>query len=269
MAPPITDPRDTSSFSTVSLQMDSSTPTLTLDNPTRRNALTAVMRRELLDHLAHLAHRADIRAIILTGKGPDFSAGMDINEIDDQTVDGVAEDMIHLEDAIAQFPVPVIAAIRGNCIGAATQLAVACDIRLCDTTASFAITPAKLGLVYPARSIERLVAVVGVAAAKQLLLTGAAVDAETAKDLGIVTSVVDTHLEVHAAETAGTVALRSPISVRAAKEMLEAASVGGRVPEDLQTRWAGLRSRDSAVGIAAFTNRRMPTFPDFSADRYQ
>ncbi|MFC8936241.1 enoyl-CoA hydratase/isomerase family protein [Rhodococcus sp. NPDC057135] len=266
MTQPTTDILDHLSSPTVTLEFDSRTPTLTIDNPTHRNALTAEMRREMFDHLRHLAHRTDIRAIILTGKGTDFSAGMDISEIDAQAVDGVAEDMIQLEEAIAQFPVPVIAAIRGNCIGAAAQLAVACDLRICDTTARFAITPAKLGLVYPARSIERLLAVVGVAAAKQLLLTGATLDAETAKTLGIVTTLVDTDLDAQAAATACTIASRSPISVRAAKEMLEAASIGGRVPEEVQTRWSASRITDSAVGITAFGNRCAPIFPDFKVN---
>lgn len=250
---------------TVSLTLDTPVPILTFDNPTRRNALTATMRGELLDHLRKLAHRADIRSIILTGSGADFCAGMDISEIDPETVDGVGEDMIELEEAIARCPVPVIAAIRGNCIGAAAQLAVACDLRICDRTARFAITPAKLGLVYPARSIERLIAVVGVAAAKQLLLTGSTLDAETARVLGIVTTVVDTDLDASAAETARVIAARSPISVRAAKEMLEAASMGGPVPDAIRTRWAALRSADSAIGVAAFRNRRAPIFPDAMA----
>ncbi|OEV15777.1 enoyl-CoA hydratase, partial [Streptomyces nanshensis] len=93
------------------------------------------------------------------------------------------------EEALAAFPKPTVAAVHGHCVGGGCQLAAACDLRFAAHDALFGITPAKLGIVYPASSTERLVRLVGPATAKFLLYSGELIDAERALRTGLVDEV--------------------------------------------------------------------------------
>lgn len=246
----------------VAVDIEAGIATLTLHNPRRKNALTRPMRRQLIGHLADLGAHPDVSTLVLTGAGREFCTGMDIGEIRPDTLSEVGADFLRLEEAIAECPVPTIAAVEGHCVGAAMQLALACDLRVASRSSRFAITPAKLGLVYPAPAIVRLVRVVGPSVARRLLFTADLIDAQTAQQYGIVDDLVEPEDFATAVRTlARTIASRSSVSVAAAKQMIDAAAATGEVPETLAARWATAENPDLPVGLEAFAARSEPAFP--------
>jgi hypothetical protein len=152
---------------TLLLSRDGPVATLTINRPGRLNALTYAMFLRVPRLLAEAAAMDGIRSLVLRGAGrKSFSAGADIAEFGAArtTAEQAAaydQAVLAAEDALAAFPHPVIAAVHGYCYGGGCALALACDIRFASPAARFAITPAKLGLVYPLRATKRLVDAVG------------------------------------------------------------------------------------------------------------
>ncbi|NED57478.1 enoyl-CoA hydratase/isomerase family protein, partial [Micromonospora aurantiaca] len=124
--------------------------TITIDRPAKRNAMSADMWRALPGILDTLAKDDAVRVVVLTGAGGNFCAGADISELDDIHRDDDSHLSTVAERALAAFPKPTLAAIEGYCVGGGCQLAAACDLRFAAEDARFGITPAKLGIVYPA-----------------------------------------------------------------------------------------------------------------------
>ncbi|MDX3451594.1 enoyl-CoA hydratase/isomerase family protein [Streptomyces sp. ME02-8801-2C] len=229
--------------------------TVVIRHPAKRNAMTAGMWRALPPLLATLAADPDVRVLVLTGAGGTFCAGADIS-----TLQGSPEEAQRLavlaEDALAAFPKPVLAAIRGHCVGGGAQLAAACDLRFAEEGSIFGVTPAKLGLVYAASSTRRLAALVGPATTKYLLFSGELIDAERALRTGLLDEVLPAgELDKRVAEFARVLASRSRLTQAAAKEFAD-----GRTDRDAY--WAGQarESDEAAEGVAAFLERRPPAF---------
>ncbi|GAA2785931.1 enoyl-CoA hydratase/isomerase family protein [Saccharopolyspora taberi] len=249
--------------SSVAVSVEASVATLVLHNPASKNALTRPMRDRMVEVFAELAGRADVKAVVVTGAAGDFCAGMDLSEFRPGTETAATGDFVRVEEALAHCPVPTIAAIDGYCVGGGVQLAIACDIRVAAPGARFAVTPAKLGIVYPAASVARLVRTVGPAVAKRLLFTADLIDARTALRHGIVTDLADEGGVLASAESvARTVASRSSVSTAAAKEMIGFAAATGEVPAEVADRWQEAENGDLPVGLEAFAARRAPVFPD-------
>ncbi|MGX1566454.1 enoyl-CoA hydratase/isomerase family protein, partial [Streptomyces sp. NPDC055509] len=145
-----------------------SVATVVIRHPEKRNAMTAAMWRSLPPLLEASAGDPAVRALVLTGEGGTFCAGADISTLrgSPEEAQGLA---VRAEEALAAFPKPTLAAVRGHCVGGGAQLAAACDLRFAEEGALFGVTPAKLGIVYPASSTRRLVSLVGPATAKYLL----------------------------------------------------------------------------------------------------
>lgn len=252
---------------TLLLDRDGPVAVLTINRPHRRNALTLDMFRRIPDLVREAAGKPGVRALVLRGAGTDaFSAGADITEFEAvrATPDQAAayDDAVSAaEDALEAFPGPAIAAIRGYCYGGGCNLALACDIRYADPGARLAITPAKLGLVYPLRSTKRLVDLVGPSRAKIILMTGAELDAARAASLGLVDEV-PADLEKAVGELTALLAARSPVTQRAVKETVRRITDGVTRDDDAHAalRAAGLASRDYAEGVRAFLERRPPVF---------
>ena len=241
---------------------------LTLSQPKRRNALTAAMWLAIPELLGDLVKDKSLRALIVTGDGDHFAAGADISEF--ETLYATAEssakisaDIQHAFEALAAVPVPTIAMIRGACVGGGCGLSLCCDLRFADSTAKFAITPAKLGLVYPFGDIARLIDAVGVANASDILLSARIMKADEAKTMGLVHRVidVDTLEEAVFGYAAGMSAL-SPESLRVTKSMISAYRKGQR-EDSIETREqfaAGFSSEDFGEGFRAFLEKRKPNF---------
>lgn len=234
--------------------------TVTIENPAKRNAMNASMWRELPALLESPAQDPSVRVLVLTGEGSNFCAGADISELEDINRIGDANLSSYAEEALAAFPKPTIAAIRGFCVGGGCQLAGACDIRLASADARFAITPAKLGIVYPPTALRRLVSLVGGSSAKYLLYTADLVPAEHALRLGFVAEVVD-DLDARLAEFVATLLSRSQFSHEATKDIVNGL-VDGTLTDDRMSAWLdeAVRGPDLKEGVSAFLERRQPAF---------
>lgn len=241
---------------------------LTLSQPARRNAINAAMWSALPKILARLAEDKTLRALILTGDGEHFAAGADISEFGTlySTAEAAAKisaDIQRAFDALAAFPMPTIAMIRGACVGGGCGLALCCDLRFADRTSKFAITPAKLGLVYPFGDIARLIDAVGVGNATDILLSARIVKAKHARKMGLVHDLfgVD-ELEGAVMNYVDGLKTLSPESLRVTKSMITAYRKGQRVdtPETDAQFLGGFSSQDFGEGFRAFLEKRKPDF---------
>ncbi|WP_266392493.1 enoyl-CoA hydratase/isomerase family protein [Streptomyces canus] len=232
-----------------------SVATVVVHHPAKRNAMTAAMWRALPPLLDTLAADPGVRALVLTGEGGTFCAGADISTLRRSPEEAQAL-AVQAEEALAAFPKPTLAAIRGHCVGGGSQLAAACDLRFAEEGSLFGVTPAKLGIVYPASSTRRLVSLVGPAAAKYLLFSGELIDVERALRTGLVDEVLpEGELAKRVGEFTRILASRSQLTQSAAKEF-----ANGRTDRD--EYWSGQArgSGDTAEGVAAFLERRQPRF---------
>ncbi|GAA2742855.1 enoyl-CoA hydratase/isomerase family protein [Kitasatospora cinereorecta] len=246
-------------------RVDDGVATLVLDRPERRNAVTGAMWRALPGVLERLAARPGVRALLLTGAAGTFSAGADIAELaevygDPDRADAYHAQNVAAEEALAAFPHPTIAVVHGACVGGGCQLAVACDLRFAAEDARFGITPAKLGVVYPAVPTVRLARLVGPARAKYLLFSGELVDAVRAERFGLVDEVVPAdRLTARAEEFARLLTRRSPQTIGAVKAALAGppeAAAAAVEPWERASRLAP----DVREGLSAFLERRAPQF---------
>lgn len=232
-----------------------SVATVVVHHPAKRNAMTAAMWRALPPLLDTLAADADVRALVLTGEGGTFCAGADISTLREspEEAQGLA---VLAEEALAAFPKPTLAAIRGHCVGGGSQLAAACDLRFAAEGSLFGVTPAKLGIVYPASSTRRLVSLVGPAAAKYLLFSGELIDTERALRTGLVDEVLpEGELDKRVGEFTRILVSRSQLTQAAAKEF-----ANGLTDRDAYWSEQARGSGDTAEGVAAFLERRRPRF---------
>jgi len=265
-----TDTGVTTAADTLLLGRDGAVATLTINRPQRLNALTYGMFSRLPALLEQAAALPGLRALILRGAGTRaFSAGADIAEF--ATTRSTKEQtaaydvaVAAAEEALASFPVPTIAAVHGDCYGGGCALAVACDVRFAAAGARFAITPAKLGIVYPLRGTKRLVDLVGPSRAKIILMSGADYTAAQAQAFGLADEVFGdpAALEAGVREFTALLAARSGVTQRAVKQTV-ARILDGADRDDAAhaaLRAAALDSPDYAEGVRAFLERRPPVF---------
>ncbi|MFE0605526.1 enoyl-CoA hydratase/isomerase family protein [Streptomyces sp. NPDC058892] len=228
--------------------------TVVVSHPAKRNAMTAAMWRRLPGLLDGLACDPAVRVLVLTGAGPTFCAGADISSLTgDEDPRALA---VAAEEALAAFPKPTLAAIRGFCVGGGSQLAAACDLRFAEEGASFGVTPAKLGIVYPASSTRRLASLVGPAWAKYLLFSAELMGAEEALRAGFLNELLPAGgLDQRVAAFTKVLASRSQLTQAAAKEFAD-----GRTDREAYWEEQAAGSDDTAEGVAAFLERRAPRF---------
>jgi enoyl-CoA hydratase/carnithine racemase len=238
--------------------------TLWLNRPAKRNAVTFAMWAGIADRCQKLAADASVRVLVVRGAGEHFCAGADIGDLADHDPADYHATNKAADDALAAFPKPTIAAISGSCVGGGAEIAIACDLRLADTSARFGITPARLGIVYPAFAVERAVLLLGGSAAKHLLFSAELVDAGRALRVGLVDEVHEPGAAAQRLEDLTTLLAteRSLLTQEASKEMVDAVVRTGAVPAEMAARWAAevAASGDPAEGRDAFFERRPPRF---------
>lgn len=249
---------------------DGSVGRMTFDHPERLNAVSLDMWRAIPEVMAEFASDADIRAVAITGAGEKaFIAGADISQFeglrssseDRHIYDQAAGTAI---DTIKAFPKPVIAMIRGYCIGAGVAVALACDMRICTTDARFGIPAAKLGLGYPFENVASLVDVVGPSAAMQLLFTARQFDAEWAVRVGLVNEVcpaqdIMTTLQCYLDQISSNAPLSIKASKLAVRESLK--DSGMRKIDQVQAAIEHcFNSSDYVEGRRAYMGRRPANF---------
>ena len=262
-----TQPTAPSETDTLLLDRDGPVATLTINRPDRLNAVTFAMFSRLPALLAEAEKMAGVRVLVLRGAGrKSFSAGADISEFatartTPQQAAVYDNAVLAAEEALATFPAPTIAAIHGHCYGGGCALALACDLRFASSGARFAITPAKLGIVYPLRATKRLIDAVGPSRAKFILMSGLDIDAARAAAIGLVDEV-DDDVDEAVRDFAAILATRSAVTQRAVKQTVARILDGATADDDAQAalRDAALASPDYAEGVSAFLERRPPKF---------
>jgi len=241
---------------------------LVIANPIKRNALNSDMWAALPGLLAKIKTDRRLKVLILRGQGEHFAAGADISEF--KTLYATPESSAHISDAInaamtalARFPTPTIAMIRGACIGGGCGLSLSCDIRIADNSAKFAITPAKLGLVYPYGDVQRLIETVGIPNAKDILFSARLITAKEAKKIGLINYRYKPHkLQSAILDYARNISQLSTASAKVTKAMF-AAYQSGQFGDNTQSKKWFLESfsgQDFEEGYTAFLEKRKPNF---------
>jgi 2-(1,2-epoxy-1,2-dihydrophenyl)acetyl-CoA isomerase len=242
--------------------------TITLDRPAALNALDAALKAALLDGLRTAGADPAIRAVVLTGAGRAFCAGQDLRE---RLEPDAAPLEIELRrryepiiSAIVELPKPVIGAINGVAAGAGAAIAFACDIRLAAVSASFVLAFGRIGLVPDSGATWHLPRLVGLGRAMELALLPDPIDAPTAERIGLVGRVVPTDaLLGDARALAGRLAEGAPLAVAETKRLLRGGleiGLSEALAREAAAQGVAGRSADHAEGIAAFLEKRPPSF---------
>lgn len=239
------------------------TATLVLNRPSRRNAISGTMWETLPGLLREAAEDSEVRLLKVTGAGDHFAAGADISEF--ETVYSTAESSAQYATVIAdalgaleEFAKPTLAVIRGSCVGGGVSIAAACDLRVAERSARFAVTPGKLGLVYPYDDVRRLVRLVGEAGAMDLLLSGRLIGAEEALRIRLVNRVSD-DVEKSASELQDDILSNSQWSAQATKMMIGHVARGDRSAGQALFL-SGFEGEDFQTGFRAFLAKEKPGF---------
>ena len=192
--------------------------------PEKRNALTLEAIRELRDQVSQAPGERGVRAVLITGEGPSFSAGVDLHEFESASAESALTLIETLKDLCAEArnsPLPIGCAIRGHCLGGALELALAADLRVCAAGASFGMPEVAVGLP-SVIDAALLVPYLGLGRTRELLLTGDSISAETALQWGLVNSVVaDSELLDATLALLGRVTRHHAGVIRAQKELIE------------------------------------------------
>ena len=238
---------------------------LTFENPAKRNALD----HAILDGIAEaLPGLDDCRCLLLTARGPVFSAGYDIGDLPREEFAEKAEKLVahpfhRAIEALEAFPYPAVAALNGHAIGGGLELALTCDLRVAAETARLGMPPAKLGLVYSHTGLRKFIDAIGAARTRELFYVGRNVDAATALSWGMVNRVVpDTELADAGLALAAEIAANAPLSLEGNKRVIREllAAEGGLDPETerelVALRESCFTSEDFFEGVRAFGEKR-------------
>ncbi len=241
---------------------------LTLSRPATRNAINRAMAAELREACEMLAEDKLLRVLVVTGAGDRaFSAGADLVERRELGPEARGEHTAEVEaaaEALADVPVPTIAAVRGYALGGGAELAIACDLRVAGTDAVFGFPEVQIGVFPGAGGVRRLPPLVGLGAARNLLYTGRRIEASEAARIGLVDRVVAPAMVVEdALGLARAIADNAPLAVRAVKRALRECSDSS--PGTARRRVNDLRrtldqTADYGEGLAAFAEKRRPRF---------
>jgi len=263
----------------LTVERDGHIATLWLDNAARRNAMGPAFWHDLPLLVEELSDDPEVRAVVVAGKGPHFTTGLDLKAFgglggdEDAPSDATrhrrtfatVKRMQGAISAVADCPKPVIAAVHGYCIGGGVDLITACDVRLAAADAVFSVRETRIAIVADVGTLQRLPGIVGRGHVAELALTGKDIGAARAKEIGLVNDVLPDAAAVLAAARAMAVeiAANSPLAVQGTKAVLRACenrSVADGL--DYVALWnsAFLQSNDLMEAMAAFVEKRPPRF---------
>jgi len=243
--------------------------TFIINRPDKLNSVTPEVMARLTDGLSALGEDDEVRAVVLRGAGTGaFSAGFDIGRIGGlpQEAGPPGNPLERGLEAIASYPYPVIAMVYGYALGGGCHLAAACDLCLAADTAVFAMTPARLGLVYPIEGFRFFVSRLGPAYAKELFLTARQIQAQRAMEMGLVHQVVpEAELEATVYALAQELAEENaPLAVKGSKLIINRLAAGPLTEAEEQEFRAWMAhafaSEDAKEARAAFKAKRKPQF---------
>jgi enoyl-CoA hydratase len=242
--------------------------TLTFDRPEKRNALTKEMLVAVEAALAEVEADRATRVLVVTGAGDaSFSSGADLPSFAEQDREGVWRDWVPLGHRVfgrlAGLSKPTLAVLNGNALGGGLEVALACDLRIAVDDALLGFPEVRVGTVPGWGGTGRLVEAVGLARARQLILTGLTIDAREAASWGLVAECAS-RPDVPALTERYTDALAAgaPVAVGLAKLALSAHAPSRQTTEALEALAGALSNttEDLAEGITAFREKRPPSF---------
>lgn len=237
-----------------------------INRPEVLNAFNIECWNELSLFVDELDSREDIKAVIFTGTGSKaFIAGADIAMIRDRTMVSALQGMAQKTlTRLEHCTKPTIAAVNGYAFGGGCEIAMACDIRIASDNAKFALPELSLGILPGAGGTQRLAKLIGLGRAKEMILTGRAINSQEALDIGLVTKIVPLQeLMGIASDTAKTILKKGPLAVRLAKRVIESAlSTDGETGMllELLSYSVLVGSEDKTEGVNAFFEKRNPMF---------
>lgn len=252
-------------YDTISTKIEDSIFYLTLDREHRLNAINPDMIDELEEGFKE-AEEEGARCIVIQGAGENFSAGADVtafspNPLDLYKLSRKTKDFFH---SFESSPIPIIAAIRGNCLGGGLEMTLACDLRIAAEDAKLGQTEIKLGIIPGWGGNLRLPKIVGMGKAKEMIMLGEKISAEKAEEIGLVNKVVPTdEFEKEVNELAEKLAAGPPIALQFSKYCM---NYGSKVPIDIGKEiesglFATIASTEDMIeGIEAFMEKREPEF---------
>ncbi|MGH2789000.1 MAG: enoyl-CoA hydratase/isomerase family protein [Actinomycetota bacterium] len=253
----------------VLVDVDDRIATVTLNRPELRNALSIEMCEQLIAALAAVDD-LDARAIVVRGNGRAFCSGADFAVVSGERALSFVAIFEEMLSAVSHHRLPVIAAIHGAALGGGLQFASACDFRFAANDAQLGIPSASLGVVVNFENVERLVALAGIAVAKEALMTARTYSAPEAQALGFVNRCVEpARLEMEVGAFAAEIAALAPLAVQGAKRAVvlvgdHLTRVRAASPElaaEMDELVAGAyRSADLAEGLRALAEKRTPRF---------
>lgn len=254
---------------TLNIQDQGAIRTITLNRPEVRNAMSAALQQELHEAFKEARVLSSVRAVILTGSGKAFSAGLDLNElkaISSKSTEENREDSHRFRDLlelIYTFPKPVVAALNGHAVAGGAGLATVCDLVLMSEDAKIGYTEAKIGFVAALVGVF-LVRLVGEKYARDLLLTGRLISAQKAQEIGLINEFVSADkIQERAFELAQSLAANAPSSLSLTKQLLAAVPSMG-LSEALNYASelnAMARSTENLKeGVSAFLEKRDPSW---------
>jgi len=251
-------------------ERDGAVGRMIFNNPERHNAVSLEMWDLADEILDRFENDPEIRVLILSGAGgKSFVSGADISKFDrerssEASVRHYNERVRGIYERIERFPKPTIAMIDGYCLGGGLNLAVACDLRFCSAKSEFGMPAARLALGYPFHAIRRLINVIGVGAAKDLMFSARRIGADEALRIGLVQDVLkNDKLHRFVEDYAGRIARNAPLTLAAMK------FISGEVMKDPGERDIEcckqmvaecFASQDYAEGRLAFKEKREPNF---------
>jgi enoyl-CoA hydratase/carnithine racemase len=258
----------------VRVQVADHVATVTLTRPEKHNALDLAMFEAIIGAADRLRCEPGVRAVVLHGDGPSFCSGLDVTSI--MAAGGGIEGLTDpLNGEVPNWfqrsaydwlrvPVPVIAALHGNCLGGGLQIALGADIRIAAPDARLSVMEVRWGLVPDMAITRTLPRLVGIDVAKELTFTGKVISGAEASELGVVTRVSDEPLQA-ARALASEIASRSPDAVRAAKRLFDSSWTGSAnetlaLEAELQRGLIG--SPNQLAAVAAGLTKQTPEFVD-------
>ena len=252
----------------VEVALDGDVATLTLNRPEARNALSA----ELCDALARevKALPGEVRAVVLAGEGKVFCSGADLAAVSGPAATAFLPSFERMLETVARCRPVTVAAIHGAALGGGFQLATVCDFRVIAEDAALGIPSASLGIVVNLENVQRLVLLVGIARAKEILLAGARFSGAESDRYGFATEIVPaSETQARARALAERVAALAPLSVQSTKRAVQAVSdaladVRAARPEEAavldELVARAYASADLQEGLRAVAERRPPRF---------
>ena len=240
----------------------------------KHNALDWPMFLALDAATDELAEREDVRCVVLSGDGPSFCSGLDFPSFMagdvgvDEMISDVPGEVANIAQRVAydwqRLPMPVVAAIHGNCLGGGAQIALGADIRISASELKLCVMEIKYGLIPDMGITQALPALVGLDVAKEIVFTGRTIGADEALDLGLVTRLTDDPL-ADAKELAAEIAAKSPHAIRSGKRLINEAYTGRsedalKLEAELQRALIG--SPNQIAAVTAAMTKEPATFED-------